>query len=144
MLVQQTLSDPNAPPSETDEFNARLTVLRSLETGTGEDDVGPILDCVVFHDGELWQAAVNTSETGDMSSTGCMTNYSVKQQFSRLSDDDAMNFAVNILEEGRILSIVVDAGAHGSHVAGIIAAHHPEAPERNGGLILVFACNIVY
>jgi tripeptidyl-peptidase-2 len=27
---------------------------------------------------------------------------------------------------------VVDAGSHGTHVAGITAAHHPEDPALNG------------
>ncbi len=61
-----------------------------------------------------------------------MTDYRVKREFCRISEIDAMNFAVNILNDGSILSIVVDAGAHGTHVAGIVAANFPATPERNG------------
>lgn len=30
------------------------------------------------------------------------------------------------------LTIVADAGSHGTHVAGIVGAHHPDHPELNG------------
>ena len=43
-----------------------------------------------------------------------------------------LNFAVNIYEEGKRLSIVVDAGSHGTHVAGIVAANFPDKPALNG------------
>ena len=35
-------------------------------------------------------------------------------------------------EERKLLSIVVDSGMHGTHVAGIAAAHHPDDPGLNG------------
>ena len=37
-----------------------------------------------------------------------------------------------MLGEGARTAICVDAGAHGTHVAGIIGAHFPEQPELNG------------
>ena len=45
---------------------------------------------------------------------------------------DSFNFSVNIFDDGKILSLNVDAGAHGSHVAGIVAAFHPNDPDQNG------------
>ena len=45
---------------------------------------------------------------------------------------DSCNFALNIYDEGNVLSIVVDAGSHGTHVAGITAGHHPDDPLLNG------------
>ena len=46
--------------------------------------------------------------------------------------EDSCNFALNIYNEGSILSIVVDAGSHGTHVAGITAAFHEHEPHLNG------------
>jgi len=113
-----------------DEIKARVAVLKSLEKDY--DDPGPIYDCIVFHDGERWQAVVDTSGTGDMRGQEPMTNFAHARQFRKFSDLDSLNYAVNIFDNGDILSIVVDAGAHGSHVAGIISAFHPENPELNG------------
>ena len=36
------------------------------------------------------------------------------------------------MDGGKKVVITVDAGAHGTHVAGIIAAHYPDRPELNG------------
>ena len=61
-----------------------------------------------------------------------MTDYRISQQYAAFSDLDALNYCVNIFDGGDTLSIVVDAGAHGSHVAGIVSAYHPGQPELNG------------
>lgn len=46
--------------------------------------------------------------------------------------EDSCNFALNIYDKGNVLSIVVDAGSHGTHVAGITAAYHEDDPQLNG------------
>lgn len=47
-----------------------------------------------------------------------MADFKVAQQYATFSATDSCNFAVNIYDEGKILSVVVDAGSHGTHVAG--------------------------
>ena len=96
------------------------------------EDVGPVYDCVVFFDGECWNGVIDTTETGDMSTAIPMQDYRRQRQFSRFSDIDALTYCINIFDNGDILSIVVDCGAHGTHVAGIVAAYHPDHPECNG------------
>eukprot|EP00600_Ochromonadales_sp_CCMP1393_P004453 CAMPEP_0174964208 /NCGR_PEP_ID=MMETSP0004_2-20121128/5753_1 /TAXON_ID=420556 /ORGANISM="Ochromonas sp., Strain CCMP1393" /LENGTH=1471 /DNA_ID=CAMNT_0016212909 /DNA_START=2788 /DNA_END=7203 /DNA_ORIENTATION=+ len=135
-----------------EDLNTRLSLLRSMNEEMQAPD--PLIDCIVFHDGGKWVAcvAVATADTTvcssgaktndanneeqlydvDMSSLTAMAEYSVAQEYRRLTDEDALNYGINIFDDGAILSIVVDSGAHGTHVAGIISAHHPDQPECNG------------
>ncbi|MFI4874052.1 MAG: S8 family serine peptidase, partial [Blastopirellula sp. JB062] len=95
-------------------------------------DPGPIYDCVVFYDGKRWQAAVDADEDGDLNDEKLLTNYRVQRQYATFDEEGLLNYAVNIYDDGELLSIVTDCGTHGTHVAGIIAAHHPDHPEQNG------------
>lgn len=61
-----------------------------------------------------------------------LTDYRTELKYGTFSKEDGCNFVCNIYEEGNVLSIVVDAGSHGTHVAGITAAYSPENPSRNG------------
>lgn len=53
------------------------------------------------------------------------------RQHGRFSDVACLNFGVHVYDDGDVLSIVVDAGAHGTHVAG--DAYTP--PHRVGVLV---------
>ena len=61
-----------------------------------------------------------------------LTNYKTERQHATFSPQDGCNFVCNIYEEGDVLSIVVDSGSHGTHVAGITAAYQPDNPALNG------------
>ncbi len=115
---------------QREELETRLAQLERLQKEY--DDPGPIFDCVVFHDGEVWRAVIDTDEDGDLRDEDALTNYRIERQYDTFGDEDLMNYAVNIYEDGDLLSIVCDAGMHGTHVAGIVAAHFPEQPELNG------------
>jgi tripeptidyl-peptidase-2 len=120
----------SATGDDTEDLKQRISQIRSLESDL--DDPGPIYDCIVFHDGERYQAAVDVTETGDFSQLEPMTDFKHLQQYRRLSDLDALNYGVNIFDEGAVLSNVTDAGAHGTPVAGILGAYHPDQPACNG------------
>ena len=114
-----------------DEIKAELALLKAFEKDF--DDCGPVYDCLTFHDGSRWWAVVNTSEDDEaMQYCSPMTDYRVHRQFQRFSDVDALNFCVNIFDDGSTLSICVDCGAHGSHVAGIIGCFHESGSVING------------
>ena len=115
---------------EREELDARLEQLGRLHDEY--DDPGPVFDCVVFHDGEVWRAAIDTDEDGDLADEKAMTHYRLEREFATFSEEDLLNFTVNIYDEGNLLSIVTDVGSHGTHVAGIVAAYFPDQPELNG------------
>ncbi|KAF6251901.1 subtilase family-domain-containing protein [Scenedesmus sp. NREL 46B-D3] len=145
-----------AGPSKS-ELEARLGYLQ--DSFKSYDDAGPVVDCVVWHDGATWRVALDTSDMyPDYSSSssdaadkqqqqaeeGCpkrqglladftpLADFKVERQYGKFSDQDGCAYAVKVYDEGNTLSIVVDAGAHGTHVAGIVAAHFPEDPAANG------------
>lgn len=124
-------------PKPNDEQEAELDELKTRQKELGKahgawDDPGPIYDCVVFNDGKTWRAVLDTDEDGDLADEKLMTNYRAERQYSTFDDEGLLNYALNIYDKGNLLSIVADCGTHGTHVAGIIAAYHPDHPEQNG------------
>ena len=115
---------------ERAELQAQIDLLASLNGSYS--DPGPIYDCIVFNDGKAWRAAVDTDEDGDFGDEKLMTNFRAERQWSTFGKQAMMNFALNIYDDGDTLSIVTDVGAHGTHVAGIVAANYPNKPELNG------------
>ncbi|KAJ0397766.1 hypothetical protein ATCC90586_005154 [Pythium insidiosum] len=124
-----TTSDAAALRAKKD-LQARLAVLDDLQKSYS--DVGPVYDAVVFFDGEHWRAALDTAESGDFTGVAALTDFKYERQYATFSVESQFNYALNIYDEGNTLSVVCDAGAHGTHVAGIVAAYHPDQPECNG------------
>lgn len=112
------------------DLDQRVKQLKSIQGKY--DDPGPVYDCVVFHDGKVWRAVIDTDEDGDLSDEKAMTNFRTEREFSTFGKLDLLNYVVNIYDNGNLLSIVADCGAHGTHVAGIVAGHFPDEPELNG------------
>ncbi|GMH33052.1 hypothetical protein BSKO_00886 [Bryopsis sp. KO-2023] len=122
---------------ERGELESRVKLLLSMMEKL--NDVGPIIDCVVWHDGDKWRAALDTSDMyepdsaeGLLADFVPLTNFRDERKYGTFSAIDACNFACNIYEEGNVLCIVVDIIMHGTHVAGIVGANHPDNPELNG------------
>lgn len=113
-----------------EELEAQKDVLIALESNY--EDVGPIYDCITFFDGNMWKCAVDSGEAGDFGTCTILEDYHINCKYGTINNGVIMNFGVNIYDDGNLLSIVVDCGSHGTHVAGIIGAYYPESPEMNG------------
>jgi tripeptidyl-peptidase-2 len=109
--------------------------LKKFKGSIEEFDVGPVFDIVTFStkEGEetRWKVAVDTTETGDLQKVDLLEEFRFGCQFSRFGDE-LLTFSVNVYDDGDIVSIVTNAGSHGTHVAGICAANFPDKPELNG------------
>lgn len=137
----EILQEPNEEQQQKKkDLEAQLQALKTLKEQYSDD--GPVYDCIVYKphaETELdktspvylpW-AVIDTTETGDVSSLEPMNAYSHVQQYGVFSEASLMSYSFNFYDED-ILSVVVVAGTHGTHVAGIVAAHHPENPVLDG------------
>ncbi len=106
-----------------------IPYLESLKTL----DKGPIYDCVVWQspDGS-WQVILDTDEDGDLRDETMLRPFGIAGEWASFPDYVSMNFAVQVLEQGNLLSIVTPSGSHGTHVASIAAAHFPDHPALDG------------
>jgi len=103
------------------------------------NDAGPIMDIVLYQtkkgddDTEEmeWQALVDIDATGNLTSTKAMAPYACHQQFGTFGFGSHVTFCIQVYEGGNTLSLVCDAGSHGTHVAGIAAANYENDKHDN-------------
>jgi tripeptidyl-peptidase-2 len=74
-----------------EDLEARLRQLLALEKQY--DDPGPVYDCVVFHDGQAWQAAVDTDEDGDLADETLLTDYRDCLRYGTFGGNSRLNSA---------------------------------------------------
>uniref|UniRef100_A0ACD5ZLK2 Uncharacterized protein n=1 Tax=Avena sativa TaxID=4498 RepID=A0ACD5ZLK2_AVESA len=119
-----------------EDLQDRLDCLK--KQSDGYDDKGPVIDVVVWHDGDVWRVAVDTQglegnkDCGKLADFVPLTNYRLERKFGIFSKLDACSFVANVYDDGNLVSIVTDCSPHATHVAGIAAAFHPEEPLLNG------------
>eukprot|EP00742_Colponemidia_sp_Colp-10_P008114 GILJ01008758.1.p1 GENE.GILJ01008758.1~~GILJ01008758.1.p1 ORF type:complete len:1249 (+),score=195.85 GILJ01008758.1:73-3819(+) len=120
------------PEQKKAKQNLEVTLEQLNEMQKSFDDPGPIFDIVAFHDGEHFRVAVDTKEDGDLSSAKAMADYKVAHEFASFTSEDRMNYSIKVYDDGNVVSIVANAGSHGTHVAGIVGSYYPDEPELNG------------
>lgn len=123
---------PNDRSLKEQDLAARKEMLESLEKSFIDDSLGPVYDCVLWFDGDDYRVIVDTDEDGDLTDETVLRPFGVDGEYARFADPVSATFAVQVYDEGELLSIVTVSGSHGTHVAAIAAANFPDEPQRNG------------
>ncbi len=126
---------------DKEDLMARLEVLEGKFADSNNDplstDPGPLCQIILFYDGRDYRVLVDIENHSDLSKvpvSATMTDFYKEGQYGTFSHVDMCNYAINVYQEGKVVSVVVDAGAHGSHVAGITSRYHqPDDDEEDGG-----------
>ena len=63
-LQKELNSETKRSDLSSDDLKAKIALMKSF--AKDREDPGPLYDCLVYHDGERWQAVVDTSESGDL------------------------------------------------------------------------------
>ncbi|XP_037781022.1 tripeptidyl-peptidase 2-like [Penaeus monodon] len=100
-----------------EDAETRVSLLNSLEKKY--NDLGPAYDCVLYHDGDVWRACIDTSERGELESGIHLGEYRITHQWASLTSADQYNISVNVHNDGNILEIVGMCSSHGTHVVSI-------------------------
>ncbi len=128
LKVQLQNPDQSGVPSE--EVEARIEALEKMLQDY--DPAPPFYDCVLFRSGDEWLTVIDSDRDGDLRDEQLMREFDRSQDVGRLENDLGVAFGVHVYENGNILSIVTESGAHGTHVAGIVAGYYPAKPDFNG------------
>lgn len=122
---------------EKEDLLARLEVLEGKFADSNDPlskDPGPLCQIILFYDGKDYRVLVDIENNSDLTKvpvSAAMTDFYKEGQYGTFSHIDMCNYAINVYQEGKVVSVVVDAGAHGSHVAGITARYQPEDEGSN-------------
>jgi len=111
------------------------------------DDAGPYMDVVLFQDEneeDDYKAVIDLRADGNLTESVPFSAFAKKRQMGEFGFGSSVTFCIQIYDEGKTLSIVTDAGSHGTHVAGIAAANFGADNIKNGVApgAQVLACKI--
>ena len=138
---------------ERDDLKKDLSIrMEEIETATESYvDDGPYMDVLLFRssyhrsdeitsDGnvdnigtgeEKWHAIIDVNANGDLTKSEPLTPFGSSGLYGTLGYGSALTYCIQVYDDGDVLNIVTDAGSHGTHVAGIVAAHYPTEEENN-------------
>jgi tripeptidyl-peptidase-2 len=113
----------NVIETKKKELKLMLEQLMSIKD-TYDEDSGPIMDIFMFQDNDgVWKAIIDIEANGDLTNFIPMAPFRYARQVGELGFGSHVTFCIQVYDEGKTLSIVTDAGSHGTHVAGIAASY---------------------
>lgn len=146
--------EDNQKESDTQESSEELEKRKDLQEriaalsdfASSFQDPGPIIEVVAWHDGTDHRCIVAAAEGEqegdgrgipikdekgqpfvlDLTQRKPMTDFRKEKHFEAFGTQDMLTYSVNFYEQGKIVSLVTQANAHGTHVAGIIGAHNDD------------------
>ncbi|KHJ99610.1 peptidase, S8/S53 family [Oesophagostomum dentatum] len=122
-------SDDVKDKHERENLASKLEFLKSMDK---LEDKGPVADCIVWNNGEIWQACIDTSFRGRLKLCKALGDFRYTSNYAKISDRDEASYSVRIENAGNRLEICLASGAHGSHVACIAAAYEESRPNTSG------------
>jgi tripeptidyl-peptidase-2 len=131
-----TTNDTVVPTKQqlTEQIQDKKVLLKELQSQIDsfpDNNVCPWLDIVVMESTPKdFRVVVDVNATGNLTTAIPMAPFAQQRQIGTLGFGSFTNFCIQIYDEGKTISIVTDAGSHGTHVAGIAAAYFP--PSNNG------------
>ena len=121
---------------QKEELESRIAALKILQDSYQSN--GEVFNVITFHDGKHFRAVfaseseVDADGVIDLGQAVLYTDFKYEHQYGFFSKQDLLSFSVNFYSEGKVLSLVTNAGSHGTHVAAITSAYFSDAPEKNG------------
>lgn len=103
-IVADKQNLPEEAKFEKEDLDAKLEVLTMHDKKY--NDLGPVYDCVLFHDGSKWMACVDTSECGDLEKCRLLGEYTKTHEYAPLTPSDQLNFSINVHDNGDVLELV--------------------------------------
>lgn len=103
-IVADKQNLPEEVKFEKEDLDAKLDILNMHDKKY--NDLGPVYDCILFHDGSKWVACVDTSECGDLEKCRLLGEYSKTHEYAPLTPSDQLNFSINVHGDGDVLELV--------------------------------------
>lgn len=128
--IEKELLSPDLDSATKSELNERIKQLNALQISFNPPT--PFYDCITFNDGNNWVAVIDTNRNNDFRDEKVLKDYHLDYELGSLEENLGVTFGIHIYDDGKILSIVSESGAHGTHVAGIIAGYFPDSPAFDG------------